>query len=518
MTVPARLRLTGIQKSFGATRALRSVSLEIAPGEVHALIGENGAGKSTLMKVLSGAHEPDAGTMELGGQPYRPDNPHDARLKGVAMIYQELNLALHLSAQENILLGAESARFGFVNARAARERARAALAQLGHGSLDLARRAGDFSIAEQQIIEIARALLLQPQVLIMDEPTSSLTQADTEILFATIGRLRAQGVSIIYISHFLEECGRVADRYTVLKDGETVGSGAMAGASLDHIVALMTGREVKDLYPRTSHQPGAVVLEVRSAVLSRFVGRGASPASPEAKTEPIGRKARPTCSLQVRAGEIFGLAGLIGAGRTELLRAVFGLDDLAAGEVCVVGAPAGRSVPRERWRQGVGFLSENRKEEGLMLNRSVADNLTLTKLRSFGRFGHVSGARQRSAARRWIDELRVKCLDAAQPVGELSGGNQQKVALARLLEHPARIFLLDEPTRGIDVGSKAQIYQLIGGLAAAGKAVVVVSSYLPELLGLCDTIGVMCRGELAAVRPRADWTEADILRAATGSA
>ncbi|HVT74131.1 MAG TPA: sugar ABC transporter ATP-binding protein [Lacunisphaera sp.] len=497
MTAPARLRLTGIQKSFGATRALRSVSLEIAPGEVHALIGENGAGKSTLMKVLSGAHEPDAGTMELGGQPYRPANPHDARLKGVAMIYQELNLALHLSAQENILLGAESARFGFVDARAARGRARAALAQLGHGALDLDRRAGDFSIAEQQIIEIARALLLQPQVLIMDEPTSSLTQADTEILFATIGRLRAQGVSIIYISHFLEECGRVADRYTVLKDGETVGSGAMAGASLDRIVALMTGREVKDLYPRPAHQPGAVVLEVRAA---------AAPPRLRAAT------------LQVRAGEIFGLAGLIGAGRTELLRAVFGLDRLGAGEACVVGAPARRAAPRERWRQGVGFLSENRKEEGLMLNRSVADNLTLTKLRSFGRLGHVSGPRQRAAARRWIDELRVKCLDAAQAVGELSGGNQQKVALARLLEHPARIFLLDEPTRGIDVGSKAQIYQLIGDLAAAGKAVVVVSSYLPELLGLCDTIGVMCRGELAAVRPRAAWTEADILRAATGSA
>jgi len=496
MTSPARLRLAGIRKSFGATRALQSVSLDIAPGEVHALIGENGAGKSTLMKVLSGAHAPDAGTMELAGQPYRPDNPHDARLKGVAMIYQELNLALHLSAQENILLGAESARLGFVDARASRERAQTVLAQLGHGGLDPARRAGDFSIAEQQIIEIARALLLQPQVLIMDEPTSSLTQADTEILFATIGRLRASGVSIIYISHFLEECGRIADRYTVLKDGETVGSGAMAGASLDHIVALMTGREVKDLYPRTAHTPGAIVLEVKTAV-----------SAPRLKQ----------ASLQVRAGEIFGLAGLIGAGRTDLLRTIFGLDDLDAGEVCVVGAPVGRNSPRDRWQQGVGFLSENRKEEGLMLNQSIADNLTLTKMESFGRFGHVNGGRQQTVAQRWIGELRVKCRDGAQAIGELSGGNQQKVALARLLEHPAKIFLLDEPTRGIDVGSKAQIYQLVGDLAAAGKAVVVVSSYLPELLGLCDTIGVMCRGELAAVRPRADWNETDIMRTATGS-
>ena len=491
-----RLRLTGIRKSFGATCALKCVSLDIAPGEVHALIGENGAGKSTLMKILSGAHAADAGTMELGGAPYLPANPHDARLKGVAMIYQELNLALHLSAQENILLGAESARLGWLDRRASRERARAALTQLGHGNLDLARPAGAFSIAEQQVIEIARALLLQPQVLIMDEPTSSLTQADTEILFATIGRLRTAGVSVIYISHFLEECGRIADRYTVLKDGETVGSGAMAGASLDHLVTLMTGREVKNFYPRTAHTPGAVVLEVKAAAGAPRLKRA---------------------SLQLRAGEIFGLAGLIGAGRTDLLRTLFGLDELDAGEVCIVGEPAGRASPRDRWAQGVGFLSENRKEEGLMLNQSLADNLTLTKMGRFGRLGWVSRGRQQSTAQHWIGELRVKCRDAAQTVGELSGGNQQKVALARLLEHPARIFLLDEPTRGIDVGSKAQIYQLVSELADAGKAVVIVSSYLPELLGLCDTIGVMCRGELAAVRPRANWNEADIMRVATGS-
>ena len=492
-----RLRLTAIQKSFGATRALKSVSLEIAPGEVHAIIGENGAGKSTLMKILSGAYGADAGTMNLSGLPYLPENPHDARLKGVAMIYQELNLALHLSAQENILLGAESARAGWIDRKTSRERAQAALAQLGHEGLNLDRLAGDFSIAEQQIIEIARALLISPQVLIMDEPTSSLTQADTEKLFATITRLRARGVSIIYISHFLEECRLIADRYTVLKDGETVGSGEMSGASLDHIVTLMTGREVKELYPRTAHPMGAVVLEVKAAA-----------------SKPRLRQA----TLQLRAGEVFGLGGLIGAGRTDLLRAIFGLDDLAAGEVCILGAPTRAVGPRNRWGQGVGFLSENRKEEGLMLNQTITDNLTLTKLGAFGRMGWINGGRQQAVAQRWVDELRVKCRDAGQLIGELSGGNQQKVALARLLEHPARIFLLDEPTRGIDVGSKAQIYQLVSELAAAGKAVVVVSSYLPELLGMCDTIGVMCRGELTAVRPRAEWSETEIMRAATGSA
>ena len=492
----AALRLTGITKSFGATRALRGVSLELAPGEVHALIGENGAGKSTLMKVLSGAHRPDAGTMELAGRPYAPTDPHDARLTGVAMIYQELNLALHLSAQENILLGAESARGGWIDRRASRERARSALAQLGHDSLDLDRPAHAFSIAEQQIIEIARALLTHPRVLIMDEPTSSLTPADTERLFAAIARLRAQGVGIIYISHFLEECRRIADRYTVLKDGETVGSGPMAGASLDHIVTLMTGREVRDLYPKSEHALGAVVIETRDL------------AAP-----PRLRRA----SLQVRAGEIFGLAGLIGAGRTDLLRTIFALDDRAAGDVVVLGAGSAGATPRSRWAQGVGFLSENRKEEGLMLSQSLADNLTLTKHGAFSRFGLLSSRRQRAVARHWIGELSVKCHDPAQPIGQLSGGNQQKIAIARLLEHPARIFLLDEPTRGIDVGSKAQIYRLIGDLARAGKAVVVVSSYLPELLGLCDTIGVMCRGELTAVRPRAEWTEAEMMRVATGS-
>ena len=497
MTNSAALRLTGIRKTFGATRALRGVSLEAAAGEVHALIGENGAGKSTLMKILSGAHAADEGTMELSGQRYAPSDPHDARRKGVAMIYQELNLALHLTAQENILLGAESATGGWIDRAKSRERARTALAQLGHDDLDLDRLAGSFSIATQQIIEIARALLTKPQVLIMDEPTSSLTQADAERLFVVITRLRAQGVSIIYISHFLEECRRIGDHFTVLKDGETVGSGEMKSATLDQIVTLMTGREVKDLYPRTAHALGEVVLEVKEVA-----------AAPRLKR----------ASLGVRAGEIFGIAGLIGAGRTDFLRVVFALDHCDAGDVVVVGNANEKKTPRTRWAQGVGFLSENRKEEGLMLTQSVADNLTLTKQSAFGRWGFVSGRRQRFAARRWIDDLRIKCHDAAQPINQLSGGNQQKVAIARLLEHPARIFLLDEPTRGIDVGSKAQIYELIGQLATAGKTVVLISSYLPELLGLCDTIGVMCRGELSAVRPRAEWNEAEIMRVATGAA
>jgi len=491
----AGLRLSGIRKSFGATLALRSVSLEIGQGEVHALIGENGAGKSTLMKVLSGAHAPDSGSMELGGRPYAPTGPHDARMKGVAMIYQELNLALHLPAWENVVMGAEPARLGWIDRRAARVLAKGALAQLGHERFDLDKNAGDCTIAEQQVIEIARALLIKPKVLIMDEPTSSLGRADTERLFAAIRRLKAQGVSIIYISHFLEECREVADRYSILKDGESVGSGPMMGASLDQIISLMTGRAAVDLYPRSEREPGAVVLEVKEAASAPRLVRA---------------------SFTLRAGEIFGLAGLIGAGRTDLLRTIFGLDETERGSVAVFGSVGRSATPRLRWAEGVGFLSENRKEEGLMLGQSIAENMTLTKLGTFGRLGWVSPSAQRRVASRWITELSVRCAGPDQAVGALSGGNQQKVALARLLEHPARILLLDEPTRGIDVGSKAQIYERIGQLAASGKAVVVVSSYLPELFGLCDRIGVMCRGELAEVRPRADWTEEGLLKAALG--
>jgi ribose transport system ATP-binding protein len=492
---PTRLKLDGISKAFGATHALTGVSLEIGAGEVHALIGENGAGKSTLLKILSGAHVPDAGTMELDSTPYRPGGPIDARRRGVAMIYQEVNLALHLSVRENILLGSESASLGWIDAKTSRRRAQEALAGLGYGHFPLERLAGHFSIAEQQVIEIARALLMQPKVLIMDEPTSSLTKADTEKLFEVIGRLRGQGVSIIYVSHFLEECRRICDRYTVLKDGETVASGEMEDAGVDDLVALMTGRPVADLYPRISRKRGAAVLEVRALEH---------------------RPRHAPCTLRVHEGEIFGLAGLVGAGRTDLLRTMFALDRADSGDVAVVGFPDGHPTPRRRWSEGVGFLSENRKEEGLMLNQPIRDNLTLTKLETFGRFGWISRSLQTATARRWTGELTVKCRDVDQNVGELSGGNQQKVALARLLEHPARILLLDEPTRGIDVGSKAQIYEIIGRLAAAGKSVVIVSSYLPELLGLCDTIGVMRRGELVAVKPRDEWSEPELLHFAVG--
>jgi ribose transport system ATP-binding protein len=492
---PPRLRMSGVRKSFGGTHALKNVSLEIAPGEVHALIGENGAGKSTLMKILSGAYQADGGSMALNGQSFLPRDPLHARRSGVEMIYQELNLAPHLSVEENVLLGAEPSQFGWLKKKERRETARRALDELGHGAIPLSAPVYSCSLAEQQMVEIARALIGSPEILIMDEPTSSLTQVDTENLFAAISKLKARGVSIIYISHFLEECKRLAESYTILRDGETVGSGKMQSASLAEIIHLMVGRELNEIYPRIPHEIGPPVL----------------------RAENVAGKRKPrSVSFTLREGEILGIAGLIGAGRTETLRTIFGLDSLESGSIAIRNKVRKRTGPAESLRAGLGLLSENRKEEGLMLNLSLAENLTLGNLKPFVTAGCIRSGKQRSAAREWMHKLSVRARDPLQPIGELSGGNQQKIAIGRLLHNKTEILLLDEPTRGIDVASKAQIYQLIGELAARGKAIIFVSSYLPELLGVCDTIGVMCRGVLAEVRPTSEWTEHSIISAAIG--
>ncbi len=490
-----RLRLTGIHKSFGATRALRNVCLEVGAGEVHGLIGENGAGKSTLMKILSGADQPDSGAIELDGQPFHPENPLHASRGGVAMIYQELNLAPHLSVEENILLGAEPARFGWIDRKRRRQLASNVLAELHHQNISLDMPVHTCTIAEQQVVEIARALVGKPRILIMDEPTSSLTRPDVENLFAVIARLSASGVSVIYISHFLEECQRICQRYTVLRDGQTVGSGAISETSIPELVKLMVGREMTEMYPKTPHAIGKSVLETHDLA---------------------GIKRPRSATFKLREGEVLGIAGLIGSGRTEMLRTIFGLDRIKAGEVLIFGRESTRASPARRLKEGAGLLSENRKEEGLMLNRTVAENLLASHYAPVSRFGFVSPGRQREAARAWIERLSIRAASPDQTAGELSGGNQQKIAIARLLHNDVRILLFDEPTRGIDVGSKAQIYQLVADLAARGKAILFVSSYLPELLGVCDTIGVMCRGVLSQIRPASEWNDSSIISAAIG--
>jgi ribose transport system ATP-binding protein len=496
-----RLEMRGVRKSFGATHALSGVGLTVVPGEVMALVGENGAGKSTLMKVLSGAIPPDAGQMFLDGEEYVPGNPLHARQSGVAMIYQELALAPHLSVMENILLGIEPTRGALLNWGEMRRRATAASLEVGLDQVAPDVQVRRLSIAQQQLVEIARAVALDCRVLVLDEPTSSLTARDIEKLFALIRRLTARNIAVVYISHFLEEVQEVSDRFTVLRDGETVGGGVTKGTSVEHIIELMVGREVSELYPRSLRTPGEVILEINALT---------------------GLRKPQSASLQLHRGEVLGISGLVGAGRTELMRVIFGLNKVVSGEIRV-GVYQGAATPQKRWAQRVGMVSEDRKTEGLAVGLSIADNVTLSRLDGLGPWRLVMPSRQRAACRPWIEKIPIKCTGPTQRVHDLSGGNQQKVAIARLLHADVDVLLLDEPTRGIDVGSKAQIYHLIDELATGdpqhgrpGKAVLMISSYLPELLGVCDRIAVMCRSRLGETRNREAWDERQLMAAAIG--
>jgi len=459
----------GVTKSFGATSALAGVDLDAPAGAITALIGQNGAGKSTLMGVLAGAVSPDAGAMTLDGAPYAPRSPLDARRAGVAMVHQELSLCPHLSVAENVMLGALPTRRGLVDWERAREMAAAALEPLAPKSaIDPRAKVSDLSPANQQIVEIARALAdARCRIVILDEPTSSLGAEDAERLFSRVGALRERGLAIVYISHFLEEVKRLADRFVVLRDGKSVAEGEVATTTRDAMVEHMAGRRVEALYPRSPREAKDVVLRVS--------GAGAE--------------------LEVRRGEIVGVAGLVGAGRTELLRAIFGLD-AARAQIRVLA-------------RGVAMVSEDRKTEGLATALSVAENVTMTRASWL-----VTRASEARAAAPWIEKLAIRARPL-QRVSELSGGNQQKVALARVLHDGAELLLVDEPTRGIDVEAKAQIYELLDREARAGKAVLVVSSYLPELVGICDRIHVMRRGVLGPSHAAIETDERALLREAT---
>ncbi len=495
------LEMRGVCKRFGATVALQDVGIKVAAGQVLALVGENGAGKSTLMKVLSGAVKPDKGQMWLEGVSYNPSNPLEARRAGVAMIYQELSLAPHLSVEENITLGMEPTAFGLVRWRDVRQRANEAIREFENPELKPDARVSKLSVGSQQLVEIARALAIGCRVLVLDEPTSSLTQRDVERLFAIIKRLKKQGKAIIYISHFIEEVKQVADKVTVLRDGRVVGSGDANTITIDEIIKLMVGREVEELYPHSKRKAGEVVLEIKDLA---------------------GIDKPRSASLQLRQGEVLGIAGLVGAGRTELLRCLFGLERVKQGQIRL-GVFTGPASPVKRWLQGAGFVSEDRKGEGLAYSLSVAENITLSKLKGFGPFGFIMPSKQNRAAKRWIDKLDIRCDGPRQSVSSLSGGNQQRVALARLLHHDVDILLLDEPTRGIDVAAKAMIYKLIDELASGSvdenrqpKAILMVSSYLPELMGVCDRVAVMCRGRLGKTYMIEQVDENKLMMEATG--
>lgn len=490
-----RLRVANIKKSFGAVQALKGVSLEVGDGLVHAIIGENGAGKSTLMKILSGAEKPDSGEIYLSDKKYRPAKPAEGRKAGISMVYQELNLANHLSVYQNMVLGLETSLLGIELPK--RAQVKNCLKAVGLEGVKLSRSVGELSMAQRQLLEIARALMTDAKVVILDEPTSSLTGEDTQMLFKIIRELKAKGISILYISHFLEEVKAIADTYTVIRDGESVASGNMSEVSINRIIELMVGRSIEDIYPNLPAVHGECILKIRNL-------RGTD--------LPM------SASFELHKGEIMGIAGLVGSGRTELLRALFGLDAIQSASVFEVGKI---QVNHTRYRSAtalkVGFdlLSENRKEEGLALNQSIAWNTTLSSLSQFGKWGFINLQKEAQTATEWKNKLQIKANTVETLAGNLSGGNQQKIALARILLYNNHLLLLDEPTRGIDVGSKVEIYRLIQEEAAKGKAIIMVSSYLPELLGVCHTLTVMHKGRLSPKRKIADWTEQEIMLYAT---
>jgi ribose transport system ATP-binding protein len=495
------LKLSQISKSFGPTIALDGVDLELREGEVHALIGENGAGKSTLMNVIAGSLQPNQGTMEIRGKPYAPSNPLDARTHGLSLIHQELSLCPHLSVAENVLMGIESSRMGWLDRDELIARTNDVLKTFQHAGIRPEKRVGDLSVAARQIVEISRALAANARIILMDEPTSSLQREDVAHLFTLIRKLSADGISVIYISHFLEEVRQISDRFTVLRDGRSVASGEIANVNDDELIAKMVGRAQQNLFPVRSQTAAQIetILEVQNL------------AAP-----PLLKNA----SFELRRGEILGIAGLMGSGRTPLLRTIFGLERPESGTIKVnkKSLPNGRSTPAMRLIEGLGYLSEDRKGDGLTLNQSIADNVTVTRFNSCSRWGWLDLGAQRKQTEKLVNALKIRTRGVQQSVESLSGGNQQKVIVARLLHQDADVLLLDEPTRGIDIGSKAQVYETIAALAAQNKAVLMVSSYLPELFGMCDRLAVMSRGKLSEVKPIDQWTPESVLQAAIAAA
>jgi ribose transport system ATP-binding protein len=490
--------MTGITKSFPGVRALDGVSFDVVAGEVHTLVGENGAGKSTLMKVLAGAYIADGGTIEIDGVPVTIDGPKAAERLGIGMIYQEFNLVPDLGVIDNIVLGIEPVRGLFLDRKAAAARATTILAELGI-TLPLDRPARRLSVAEQQLTEIAKALVRHARLIVMDEPTAALTERETDALFALIAKLKATGVAFVYISHRLEELPRIADRITVIRDGKAIETRPLAQMPQSEMIHLMVGRSL------AAHFPELPVVAADAPV--RLAVRDLRAAS---NVNGV--------SFEVRGGEIVGLAGLVGAGRTEIVRAIAGADIATGGEVAIDGQRVSVRSPHAAIEAGIALITEDRKAQGLVLGMTVRENTTLAHLAAYSKGPFIDRAAEVEITNHEIAELRVRTPSSEQAVKNLSGGNQQKVVLAKWLIGDAHVFLFDEPTRGVDVGAKAEIYALMLQLLARGAAIVMVSSELPEVLGLSHRVLVVRHGTIVAEFARADATPAAVIAAAAGVA
>jgi ABC-type sugar transport system ATPase subunit len=487
------LALDGITKSFRASAPSTGCRSTSGPGEVHALLGENGAGKSTLIKIMSGVHEPDAGTVELDGRPVRLASPQAAQAAGVATIYQELLLFPELTVAENVFAGhAPRGRFGGIDWRAARARSREILASLDIHDLDVDRTVGSLSVGNRQRVEIAKALSQNARVLIMDEPTAALTEADVERLFAIVRLLKARGVGVVYISHRMAEIFALADRVTVLRDGRYVGTREVAETSEGELITMMVGRSLDALFPKLPAAIGAPLLEVRGL---------------------CGRPHLRDIDLTVRRGEIVGLAGLVGSGRSELAQAIFGISPPERGQILLDGRPVHVRDPRDAIRQGIAYVPEDRGTQGLVRPMRLRENVSLAVLRRLARGGFVDRAAEAELGRASIKSFAIRASGIDQVVGKLSGGNQQKVVLGKWLATKPKLLIMDEPTRGIDVGAKAEIHKLMSELAGQGLGVLMISSELPEVLGMSDRVLVMRGGRIVAEFPRMLATQEAIARA-----
>ncbi len=489
------IEMKGINKSFGTNQVLKNAGFVLKDGEVHALMGENGAGKSTLMKILTGVYTRDDGTVIVDGEEVVYKTPQEAEKAGIVFIYQELNVLFDLTVEENLFMGKEITRgFGICDKKAMRAKAQEIMDKMGV-NIPVDAVMSELSVGQQQMVEICKALMVDAKVLIMDEPTAALTQSETEVLFEVIKSLRKKGVSIVYISHRMEEIFELCDRITILRDGSYIGTKEIKDTNMDDIVQMMIGREIGERFPKRDVKIGEEVLRVEG--LTR-------------------NKAFHDVSFNVRAGEVLGVSGLMGAGRTEIMQAIFGNLSCESGKIFIEGKEVKIKNPRQAIAAGIGFITEDRKTEGLLLEKSIADNIAIANLNKISNKSVLSKTRESELVKKGIEEFRVKCFGPEHECNNLSGGNQQKVVLAKWIYKDPKILILDEPTRGVDIGAKKEIYSVINDLAAKGVAVIMVSSELPEVLGMSDRIMVVREGEVRGIIDGSEADQAKVMTLATG--